>query len=106
VSDPGSPPLPPSHDEPLLERVRTQKQRNERARRTSSRTLWRTVAHVGVLGWLIALPTVGGIYLGHQLDLRFETGVTWALSCLSLGLAGGGYLLWRTFNQVSEEDSP
>lgn len=101
MSDP-----PPRRDEPLLERVQAQKQRNDRARLTSSRSLWRTVAHVGVLGWLIALPTVGGIYLGHQLDLRLGTGVTWALCCLALGLAGGGYLLWRTFNQVSEEESP
>jgi ATP synthase protein I len=64
------------------------------------------VAHVGVLGWLIALPTVGGAYLGHRLDERFDAGITWALCFLSLGLAGGGYLLWRTFHQVSEEESP
>jgi len=70
VSEPPVPP-DPSSEEPLLERVRSQKERTERARRTSSRSLWRTVAHVGVLGWLIALPTVGGAYVGQAPHLLF-----------------------------------
>jgi len=91
-------------DEPLLERVRDQERRQARAERTSSRSLWRTVAHVGALGWLIALPTVGGAYLGHRLDRHLGSGITYAMLFLTLGLGCGGYLLWRTFEQVEERE--
>ena len=94
----------PARDEPLLERVRDQERRQARAERTSSRSLWRTVAHVGALGWLIALPTVGGAYLGHRLDRYLGSGITYAMLCLTLGLCCGGYLLWRTFEQVEERE--
>jgi len=90
--------------EPLLERVREQEALQAKAKRTSSRSLWRTVAHVGALGWLIALPTVGGAYLGHRLDRRLGSGITYAMLFLTLGLACGGYLLWRTFEQVEEAE--
>ena len=106
VSDPPPTPTPSpgaAPDESLLARVRDQQQRDERAQRTSSRRLWQTVAHVGVLGWLIALPTVGGAYLGHQADIRFASGVTWAMCGLSLGLVAGAYLIWRTVHLLSEE---
>lgn len=103
-----SPPVPapgarPGADQDLLARIRAHQRREAEAAAHSGRSLWRTVAHVGALGWLLALPTVAGAYLGHQLDRRLEAGVTWALCGLGLGLCAGGYLIWRA---VAREEQP
>ena len=82
-----------SEDE-LAQRITRAEQRRERARRERRSSLWTQVARVGTLGWLIVLPIVAGALLGHLLDRRFDTGVTWALALMFVGLAGSAYLLW------------
>jgi ATP synthase protein I len=59
------------------------------------RSLWVQVSRVGTLGWLIALPIVGGALLGHLLDRRFDTGLTFTLAMLLLGLVIAGFTIWR-----------
>lgn len=80
----------------LARKVAAGKERRERAHRESAGSLWRQVARVGTLGWMIVAPIVLGVVLGHLLDQTFGTGVTWALALLTLGVAIGGYSLWRT----------
>lgn len=87
-------------DRILLSRVRQQQSRAERARREPAGSLWRTVAQVGTLGWLIALPPVAGAFLGHMLDMRYQTGVVWALSLLGLGLVVAAYFFWRSMREA------
>jgi len=82
-------------DEHLIGRLRRHRDRREKAAAEPPGRPWKTVAEVGLLGWLIALPTVGGAFLGHLLDRRYDTGVTWALGFLTLGLAVGFYAYWR-----------
>jgi ATP synthase protein I len=90
-------------DEPLAERVERYKRREDRAREESSGSVWRTIGRVGALGWLIALPLVLGAFLGHMLDERMGSGITWALGGMALGLAAGLYFLWCTIREVRED---
>ena len=39
------------------------------------------------IGWEIALPIVGGPVLGYFIDRRFDTGVTFTLILLGVGLS-------------------
>lgn len=87
-------------DARLAERVRLEHERRERARREPVGHLWRTVAQVGTLGWLLAVPAAVGALIGHELDRRFAGGVTWALGLLLLGLAAGGWLVWRAIRDA------
>ena len=89
-----------SADRVLIERIEAQLAQRLEAEREPVGSLWRTVAQVGSLGWLLALPPVLGAFLGHLLDMRFETGITWALGLLFLGLCAGAYFFWRTVQQA------
>ena len=88
--------------ERLAEQIERQAQQRERSGRARVGSLWQQVARVGTLGWMIVLPIVAGAVLGHLLDLRFGTGVRWALALMSVGVIAGGYALWRAL-QVGQD---
>lgn len=92
----------PAADEPPLADPRTAEMaaaiaelESLEARAGRSRNLWVTVSRVGTLGWLVALPIVGGALLGHLLDRRLDTGLTFALALMVLGIVLAGFTLWR-----------
>jgi ATP synthase protein I len=68
--------------------------RKARRRRGS---FWGGLAVVGSVGWMVALPTVGGAFLGRYLDDRLDTNLQFTLGLLLLGLVIGGYGVWRLF---------
>jgi ATP synthase protein I len=55
---------------------------------------------IGMGGWLLALPIVAGAYLGNYLDRldrlgrATETGVSWSLTLIVLGVAAGIFNIW------------
>lgn len=71
--------------------------RRMREARSRSERFWSGLALVGALGWMLVLPMVGGVLLGHYLDQRFGTGVSFSLALLLLGLGAGAYGVWRFF---------
>ncbi|MEZ4448864.1 MAG: AtpZ/AtpI family protein [Nannocystaceae bacterium] len=83
----------------LARTIAGQEVRRERALREPRSSLWRHVARVGTLGWMIVLPIVGGAGLGRLLDRRLGSGVTWTLAGIVLGVAVGGYSLWKTLDE-------
>lgn len=101
---PGETDLPTESRQPsdkvLIERIEREKRDRERLKKEPVGSLWRTVAQVGILGWLIALPPVLGAFFGHLLDMRLGSGVTWALGLLFLGLAVGAYFFWRAIQEA------
>lgn len=44
------------------------------------------LAEVSTLAWNLVIPIVGGVLLGHYIDKRYESGVTWTMSLLVLGI--------------------
>jgi ATP synthase protein I len=79
-----------------IEREISQLEQLEREAQTRrGRNLWVQVSRVGVLGWMIALPIVGGALLGHLLDRQLGTGLTFTLALLLLGVVIAGFTLWR-----------
>ncbi len=81
----------------LRRKVFREADRMERARARGRRGFWAGLATVGAIGWMIALPTVGGAALGRLLDQRLGTRLTFTLALLLLGLATGSYTVWRLF---------
>ncbi len=66
-----------------------------RRRDTSHRTFWRWIGVLGMVGWPLAITTVGGAWLGHYLDLKFNTGIRFTLMLLTGGLILGSLVVWN-----------
>lgn len=81
--------------------VRRQRERTERGAREGERPLGRNLAMIGALGWLIVIPTLLGVLLGHWLDGLGEGrhGIAWTLSLTFWGLAIGCWLAWKRIEQ-------
>ncbi|PRP92588.1 putative F0F1-ATPase subunit [Enhygromyxa salina] len=75
-------------------------ERNAMTRR--GRNLWVQVSRVGTLGWLIALPIVGGALLGSIVDRHLGTGLTFTLALLVVGVALAGFGLWRHAQELDD----
>jgi ATP synthase protein I len=84
----------------LAESVRTRRRRREEERREGERSLAQNLAMIGMLGWLIVVPTIGGVFLGRWLDHMLDTGIRWTGGFLALGLALGCYLAWRRIRRA------
>ena len=53
------------------------------------------LARIGVLGWTIVTPPLGGLLLGRWLDHRWGTGVAFSAGLLMAGFAAGGWSAWK-----------
>ncbi len=80
-----------------------QTEREQVRARERHRSLWVQVSQVGVLGWLLALPIVAGALLGHWIDRRLGTGISFALGMLLFGVGLAGFALWRQLRTLDQD---
>lgn len=85
----------PEEDRAWIGQVRRQWQRQLRSRREGEPSLLGQLASVGVLGWVLVVPTLLGIALGRLLDAQWHTGITFTAALLLLGVVLGGWSAWR-----------
>jgi ATP synthase protein I len=71
-------------------------------RDASGRSFWRSLSVLGTVGWSIALPAALGAWLGHRVDLRFESGVRFTLMLLTAGVMLGSVVAWRVVRSHRE----
>jgi ATP synthase protein I len=70
--------------------------RSHDQREPPQKAFWQWLRVLGTVGWPIALLSVGGAALGHWMDVRWNTGVRWALVLLSIGVTAGSWIAWRS----------
>ncbi|MGT2500367.1 AtpZ/AtpI family protein [Bradyrhizobium guangxiense] len=83
----------------LAKAVRDQRIRSERWRTEGEPSMMKFVGQIGVLGWIIVAPALGGLFIGRWIDHRFGTGIFWSAPLLLLGVAIGYSLAWRWMHQ-------
>jgi ATP synthase protein I len=88
--------LPHANGDEFVSEVGKQAKRRQEAR---NRGVWQGLAQVGTVGWMIALPAVGGAFLGRWIDGQYGTGIFWTLSLLTVGLTVGCVAAWRSMNR-------
>jgi ATP synthase protein I len=71
-------------------------------REPTAASFWRSLSVLGTVGWSIALPAVAGAWLGHRLDLRFESDVRFTLMLLVAGVMLGSVIAWRVVREHRE----
>ena len=67
----------------------------EEERREGDLSFWRGMAMIGAIGWMIALPTIGGAALGWWIQHTFEIESPWSVFLMLVGLGTGCYAAWR-----------
>ncbi len=71
----------------------------ERRREGRKQGVWQGLAQVGTVGWMVALPAVGGALLGRWIDHQYGTGIFWTLSLLTIGITIGCAAAWRAMSR-------
>ena len=64
-------------------------------REEGHRTFWQSLGVLGMVGWPIAIMTVGGALLGHYLDVRFNSGIQFTLLLLTIGALVSSLVAWK-----------
>ena len=84
----------------LVKGVRLQGERHQRHLREGDPSVARRLAQIGVLGWIIVVPMLIGIYVGHWMDHKLYPGLFWTAPLLLLGLALGCWSAWKWINRA------
>lgn len=85
----------PDEKDPLVREVRMQQARRAAWLDGGEASGGRRLAQIGVLGWIIVAPMLGGLFLGRWLEGRFDSGLFWTDPLLMVGLGLGDWLAWR-----------
>lgn len=79
----------------LARTVRRQRERQRRWLREGEPSLVRFIGQIGVLGWIIVVPTLIGLFIGRWLDHKFGSGIFWSAPLLLVGVVVGCWSGWR-----------
>ncbi len=79
----------------LLRGARLEGARDLRWRSDNAPPVARRLAQIGVLGWMVVIPMLVGVFAGRWLDSRFQTGLFYTAPLLMLGAAAGCWWAWR-----------
>ena len=80
--------------------VRRAEARDKAGKADPEPSLARRFGQIGVLGWMIVIPVLGGLYAGNWLDNKLDTGIMLAAAGLMAGAALG---LWLAFRWMHEQ---
>ena len=76
-------------------RVEKKAERRRRHRHEADRTVWQWLGMFGLVGWAVAIPTLCGIALGWWIDRGWESGISWTLNLLVIGVVLGCWNAWH-----------
>jgi ATP synthase protein I len=75
-------------------------------REPGSRTFWRSLGVLGMVGWPIALASIAGVLLGRWLDSHWHTRPQFTLLFLVVGVAIGCYTAWTSLSRKNGSAGP
>jgi ATP synthase protein I len=85
----------PDERDPLVKAVRQRGNRHIRWLRDGDPSVAQRLAQIGVLGWMIVVPMLIGVFAGRWLDQKFDSGLFCTAPLLMLGLALGCFSAWK-----------
>ncbi len=78
--------------------------RMKKARENAGVSPLRGLGAFGMIGWSIAVPTVGGAFLGLWLDRTVPQDFSWVLALILGGVTLGGFIAWAWIGRESREE--
>jgi len=82
-------------DERLVEEARLRAARRRRWLSDGDPSPARRLGQIGVLGWIIVMPMLLGVFAGRWMDGHFQSGLFWTAPLLTLGAALGCWSAWK-----------
>ena len=85
----------PGEQDALVQGTRLHAGRHRRWQCEGDPSVARRLGQIGVLGWIIVVPMLIGVFAGRWLDQRFNSGLFCTAPLLMLGLAFGCWSAWK-----------
>jgi ATP synthase protein I len=89
----------PGAEAGFLSEVSRKAERKLRAQRRGSQGVWLGLGVSGLIGWSVAIPTLGGALLGIWLDNHHPGKHSWTLMLIVAGLCLGCFSAWHWLAQ-------
>lgn len=86
---------PPDEGDALSRAAASRSERHRRWLREGEPSVARRLAEIGVLGWVIVIPALIGLFVGRLIDRALDSGIFWTAPLLLLGLALGCWSAWK-----------
>ena len=80
---------------PMADAARQAAERAEQGIKDPEPSLGARLGQIGVLGWMVVIPTLLALLAGRWLDHRLATGIFFTAPSLMIGAAIGFWLAWR-----------
>jgi len=77
--------------------------RRSRGRRRKQRGIWFGLGMFGLVGWSVAVPAILLLGLGIWIDRTWDSGYSWTLMLLVIGVALGCMNAWYWVKKESED---
>jgi ATP synthase protein I len=81
--------------EPLFKGAQRSAERFRRWQREGDPSVAHRLAQIGVLGWIIVVPMLIGVFAGRWLDQKFQSGIFCTAPLLMIGAALGCWSAWK-----------
>jgi ATP synthase protein I len=95
-----APETEPGEQDPLVQGIHLRKERHLRWLHEGNPSVARHLAQIGVLGWIIVVPMLVGVFVGRWLDRTFDSGFFFTAPLLMLGAVLGFWSAWRWMNST------
>ena len=82
-------------DDHMAEAARLASQRAEEGRSDPEPSLGARLGQIGVLGWMVVVPTLLALIAGRWLDRWLGTGIFFSAPMVMIGAALGFWFVWR-----------
>ncbi len=84
--------------------IRRSAERMSRARSEPSESPLRGLGAFGIIGWSVAVPTVGGAFLGMWLNRVAPQAFSWPIALILGGVFVGGIIAWSWIDRESPKE--
>ena len=87
------------------EDIRRSAERLQRSRRAPGASPLRGLGVFGMIGWSIAVPTVGGAFLGLWLNKVAPQSFSWPIALILGGTVVGGIIAWTWVSKETQSQN-
>ncbi len=59
-----------------------------------ARGVWFGMSSIVMMGWMIVIPPLVGAFVGHWIDSKWPSPISWTMILILVGLVAGCYSVW------------